>query len=344
MFNYIPSQKGGTLMIVFGFIVTLVIVITPLVLLTNTGHLQAKANGNREKAYAQAHSAMSVFAHLYEKLEGVNTSNYEQEVNKLIEEVKVKKLDQLLKTELTLIEDGGKATAVKFVSYAGEENQKRSSEVIFKLKPLQVETKEIAACRHDIRDIGQQARISKKSEKEKHKKIVLHSNSLKEIKGNLTVTHKLQKWEVKGDLLVEGNVEIKNEVHNWKVDGSMCIKGNLIIDASVQNWKIDGGMYVTGNIIINKAVQNWQVKGDMYVKGNVEVKAHIQNWQVDSNKIVLGNIIINNDVQNWKVFGDLSVAGNVEVKAPIQNWQVKGNTNIKGNVTGENHIKNGSIK
>lgn len=82
MQKYIKSEKGGTLMIAFGFIVVLAIMIAPLVLQTNNGLLQAKTGGNKEIAFTQAHSAYSVFGRLYENLQTKTNKNIRRKMLK----------------------------------------------------------------------------------------------------------------------------------------------------------------------------------------------------------------------------------------------------------------------
>ncbi|MFD0586647.1 hypothetical protein ACFQZE_01430 [Paenibacillus sp. GCM10027627] len=137
MFNYISSEKGGTLMIVFGFIVMLAIVVTPIALSANTGLLQAKTNGNSEVAYTKAHSTMTVFGKLYKAmLANDGTANTEANIVALINEVSAL---NGVEADIVLIKNGqNKPVAVKFTGQAGAGNQNRSSQVEYKLQALYV--------------------------------------------------------------------------------------------------------------------------------------------------------------------------------------------------------------
>ncbi|MCR2806516.1 hypothetical protein [Paenibacillus soyae] len=132
MFNYIPAQKGGTLMIVFGFIVTLAIVVTPLALSTNIGLLQAKTNGHTEQAYAEALSSKEVFARLYEDM--APTAKTEANIVALIQQVN--NINALDAQASPVRDKDNKLIAVRFEGEAGTGNQARDSQVVYKIKGM----------------------------------------------------------------------------------------------------------------------------------------------------------------------------------------------------------------
>ncbi|MHA6483637.1 hypothetical protein ACX1C1_17250 [Paenibacillus sp. strain BS8-2] len=135
MFKYISSEKGGTLMIVFGFIVTLAIVVTPMAMSTNIGLLQAKTNGNTEAAFTEAHSSMTVFSHLYKSmLEEDEANNNEAAITALASEVEAL---SGLHADVEVIRDGANVPVkVRFTARAGAGNQVRSGKVDYRLTPL----------------------------------------------------------------------------------------------------------------------------------------------------------------------------------------------------------------
>lgn len=136
MYKYMTAQKGGTLMVVFGFIVTIAIVVTPLALSTNIGLLQAKTNGHKEIAYTEAHSAMTVFSRLYRvMLAEDEANNTEENIQLLVDEVS--RLSGL-NAELNIIwGDNNEPVAIRFTARAGSGNQIRESEVEFKLTGIE---------------------------------------------------------------------------------------------------------------------------------------------------------------------------------------------------------------
>jgi hypothetical protein len=135
MFKYISPEKGGTLMIVFGFIVTLAIVVTPLALSTNTGLLQVKTNGNTEAAFTEAHSAMTVFGRLYETMvKEDEANNTEAAILALAEEVR---RNTGLHADVEIIRNGANIPVkVRFTAQAGVGNQVRNGKADYRLSPL----------------------------------------------------------------------------------------------------------------------------------------------------------------------------------------------------------------
>lgn len=135
MFKYIPSQKGGTLMLVFGFIVVLALVVAPLALNTNIGLLGARTSGTTEVAFTEAHSAMTVFARMYQEMVAADeTNNTEANIEALVDTVAGM---NALGAQVTLLRDSDrKPTAVRFTSQAGSGNQVRTSKVLYQLAGL----------------------------------------------------------------------------------------------------------------------------------------------------------------------------------------------------------------
>jgi predicted acyltransferase (DUF342 family) len=131
MFKCFQSEKGGTLMLVFGFIVMISLVIAPLAMSTNIGLLQAKTNGNKEAAFTKAHSAMTVFARLYEESKTKGVLNTKVQVEKLVAAVNAM---SDLHADLTILKDNSNnPIAVLFTADEGYERLKRNNKVRFNL-------------------------------------------------------------------------------------------------------------------------------------------------------------------------------------------------------------------
>ncbi|CAM4239330.1 cytoskeletal protein CcmA (bactofilin family) [Paenibacillus endophyticus] len=139
MTNSLKSEKGGTLMLVFGFIVMLSIVVAPLAMSTNIGLLQAKTNANSEQSFTEAHSGMTVFARMYEDMKKVdNTENTVANIERLVQAVN--DMDELDVQAVIVKNSSGKPIAVTFEAKHGVGNQVRSSKLNYKLEPVYVPT------------------------------------------------------------------------------------------------------------------------------------------------------------------------------------------------------------
>ncbi|WP_042162883.1 hypothetical protein [Paenibacillus gorillae] len=136
MVNYLRSERGGTLLMAFGFIVVMALIITPLAASTSTGLLQVKTNGNTEVSFNRAESAMMVFDQMYGILKANNTNPYYpysgEDIVKLVDSMQGMK-SELGIDNIVLIEEAGIPTSVVFYAHNGEGNQKRSSKVSYSL-------------------------------------------------------------------------------------------------------------------------------------------------------------------------------------------------------------------
>ncbi|MBH5318227.1 hypothetical protein I6N90_10445 [Paenibacillus sp. GSMTC-2017] len=140
MRKYLRSEKGGTLMLVFGFIVILAFIIAPLALQANNGLLQARTGGNSEQAFTQAHSAYTVFGRLYENLQDETKTYSEKYSKKDIQEI-IKAIDNMQEFDnvvVSLEEKANRGLTVIFKSESGVDNQKRVSVLKFPLDELPV--------------------------------------------------------------------------------------------------------------------------------------------------------------------------------------------------------------
>ncbi|WP_138753254.1 DUF342 domain-containing protein [Paenibacillus sinopodophylli] len=139
MTKCLKSEKGGTLMLVFGFIVMLSIVVAPLAMSTNIGLLQAKTNANSEQSFTEAHSGMTVFARMYEDMKKIDsTANTTPNIERLVQTVNAM---GALKVDAQLVLDSSsKPIAVTFESKHGVGNQVRASKLKYKLEPVYVPT------------------------------------------------------------------------------------------------------------------------------------------------------------------------------------------------------------
>ncbi|OMF21443.1 hypothetical protein BK133_28425 [Paenibacillus sp. FSL H8-0548] len=140
MFKYSRSDKGGTLMLVFGFIIMLSFIAVPLAMNTNVGLLQAKTGGNSEAAFAKAHSAMTVFGRLYEDMterEGISSpNNTEAKIVSLLDQVNA---IEALDAEATLVRNSSnEPIEIIFTAKYGNGNQTRSGKVKYKLDAIYV--------------------------------------------------------------------------------------------------------------------------------------------------------------------------------------------------------------
>ncbi|WP_141506156.1 hypothetical protein [Paenibacillus luteus] len=139
MIKYIQSEKGGTLMLVFGFIVMLSIVVAPLAMSTNIGLLQAKTNANSEKSFTEAHSGMTIFARMYEDMKKLDdANNTKANIERLVGVING--MDGLNVRATILNNSSNQPIAVTFEANAGVANQVRVSKVKYKLLPLHVAT------------------------------------------------------------------------------------------------------------------------------------------------------------------------------------------------------------
>ncbi|WP_054024139.1 hypothetical protein [Bacillus sp. FJAT-28004] len=139
MIKSFQSEKGGTLMLVFGFIVMISIVIASLAMSTSIGLLQAKTNANSEKSFTDAHSGMTVFARMYEDMKQIDeTNNTLLNINRLVKIVNG--MDQL-NVQAEIVNDShNKPIAVVFKANYGNGNQVRASKLKYNLVPLHVPT------------------------------------------------------------------------------------------------------------------------------------------------------------------------------------------------------------
>ncbi|MEV5028728.1 hypothetical protein [Paenibacillus sp. LPE1-1-1.1] len=132
-------EKGGTLMLVFGFIVMLTLVVAPLAMSTNIGLLQAKTNANSEKSFTEAHSGMTVFARMYEDMKAFDESaNTELNIERLVQVIN--QMDELNVNAEVVRDSANKPVAVTFQSDHGVGNQVRASTLKYSLTPLFVPT------------------------------------------------------------------------------------------------------------------------------------------------------------------------------------------------------------
>ncbi len=139
MIKNLKSERGGTLMLVFGFIVMLSLILVPLAMSTNIGLLQAKTNGNTEAAFNEAQSAMTIFGRLYEDMtnrQGVDSpNNTEANIIALVEQV-----NRIpgLQAEAVVIRKNNVPVAVSFTAKRGASNQVRSATVKYRLAAIYV--------------------------------------------------------------------------------------------------------------------------------------------------------------------------------------------------------------
>lgn len=135
MIKSFQSEKGGTLMLVFGFIVMISIVIAPLAMSTSVGLLQAKTNANSEKSFTDAHSGMTVFARMYEDMKQIDeTNNTLPNIERLVQIVNGM---HQLNVQADIVNDSdNKPIAVVFKAGYGNGNQVRASELRYNLVPL----------------------------------------------------------------------------------------------------------------------------------------------------------------------------------------------------------------
>lgn len=137
MIKCFGSEKGGTLMLVFGFIIMISFVLVPLAMSTNIGLLQAKTNANTEKSFTEAHSGMTIFARLYEEMKkGDESRNTAEVISELI--LQVNNMPQLDVDVKVVMNSANKPIAVTFESDAGIGNQVRTSKVRYNLEPLYI--------------------------------------------------------------------------------------------------------------------------------------------------------------------------------------------------------------
>jgi hypothetical protein len=139
MFKSLRSERGGTLMLVFGFIVMISLILVPLAMSTNIGLLQAKTNGNTEAAFNEAQSAMTVFGRLYEDMTGPegadSPNNTEAKIMALVDEVnRIPGLD----AEAVIIRKNDEPVAVAFTARHGVSNQVRAATVKYRLASMYV--------------------------------------------------------------------------------------------------------------------------------------------------------------------------------------------------------------
>lgn len=138
MIKYFRSERGSTLMMVFGFILVMALLIAPLAANANIGLLQVKKSGNYETAFNKAQSAMTIFDHMYKELESNEAYPYtKQDIVNLVGQIDSMKAELDLR-EIKLIEVNGVPRSVVFYAEDGEGNQNRSSKLTYRLQQLPI--------------------------------------------------------------------------------------------------------------------------------------------------------------------------------------------------------------
>lgn len=120
--NILKRKGGNTLILVLGFIIIFVLMITPLIMSLNVGLLQTATNGHAEIAFDEAESAAVIFKRLFN--EAAKKTNLDQsDVTALANQLNNAQLFPNLKIE-SLAETGEKGK-VRFLSTSGKGQQTR---------------------------------------------------------------------------------------------------------------------------------------------------------------------------------------------------------------------------
>ncbi|WP_438434483.1 hypothetical protein [Gorillibacterium sp. sgz500922] len=123
----VKSQKGYTLLLVLGFVMLLVLLITPLAMSLNNGLLQAQTDGHSEEAFSEAESGASVYKRIFEeaaRVEGSRNSSLTDADARALA-VNMNSLGLFPSMTVAPVDQAGVLKSVEFASTSGEGPQKR---------------------------------------------------------------------------------------------------------------------------------------------------------------------------------------------------------------------------
>ncbi|MBC8080157.1 MAG: hypothetical protein H7X86_07415 [Gorillibacterium sp.] len=349
--NILKSKRGSTLILVLGFIIILVLMVSPLVMNLNVGLLQAATDGHTEVAFVEAESAAAVYKRLFSEAVLVE----EAKGSYLVESDAVALANSLNTTKLfpnleIVPQTTNGNNFIRFASFSGLGQQKRGRvlELGFENVVTTVPgtgtapTTDSFYNKHGViindpshKDLfkevlspGKTSNPNFFSSSYNHDNYVKEFNDyMKQYTGDAFMpgTYSSITKSIDGDETINGNMIGYNVKLTGKkfgaitINGNLFVKNDLTIDGSNKSrLVVTGNLIVGGNIYFGKEMVDLTVGGTLASKGSINFNKKIDKIAIGKDLITSGDMSFTFSHDHLKVGGMLAALNNLTFDGQVK--------------------------